>query len=232
MKTIGIIGAMDEEITFFKNHLNNLKTIKKARKNFYSGKMKGKNIIVVESGIGKVNAAVSCQVLIDLFNVESVLGCGVAGGIHPDLEFGDIVISKDLIQYDIDVTCFGYELGFIPRLKIKEIEADTGLVKLAKSIGDREIKDNRVFVGRILTGDRFVSDPKTLEKLREDFKGWCVEMESAAIAQTCFLNNIPFVIIRSISDKADSCASLDYKKFAEKAAENSFTLISKMLDYI
>lgn len=226
---LGIIGAMEEEIILLQNELGAEFAKTKAGKKFYKGKFKGIEIFLTESGIGKVNAAVATQILIDDFGVEKIICTGVAGAVNRELDVKDVVISIDVVQHDIDVSKYGYPKGFIPRLGIREFQADKELVKIAKEAGNKILKNNRVHNGRILTGDQFIADRKTVEELWKEFKGYCVEMEGGAIAQTCFLNKIPFVIIRAISDRADSSAHIDYKSFVHDAAKNSFLIVINML---
>lgn len=220
---------MKEEVSCFLRHMESAKTVKKAHLTFVQGSLNGREVVATISGIGKVNAAVSTQVMIDFFDVKSIICTGVAGGLDPALEIGDVVISRDLVQHDVDVTAFGYEPGFIPRLGIKNFPADGELIRKAYEAGNALLKENKVITGRILSGDTFISSPERKVWLFETFGGSCVEMEGGAVAQVCYLNKVPFVVIRSISDGADGVAAIDYRGFVRKAASNSFLLINGVL---
>lgn len=229
MKKIGIIGAMEVEVKRLKEQMNLIRVLNKASMEFYEGTYLNKEIVVVRSGIGKVNAAICAQILIDEFQVEAIINTGIAGGIHDDIEIGDIVISKDVLQHDMDATGFGYGLGVIPQMSCSTFEADEELVTLASSLCEELNSDIRTHVGRVVTGDQFISSKEKKLWLRENFAGYCAEMEGAAIAQVAYLNQIKFVIIRAISDKADSTACADYPQFEAKAADHAVTLVNGML---
>ena len=225
---IGIIGAMNEEIALFRKNMSLKKTVKKAGLSFFEGRFNGKEIVVVKSGVGKVNAAICAQILIDLFKVNGVIFTGVAGAISNKLDIGDIIISKDLVQHDVDATSAGFKPGQIPFTKLRFYKADKKLVKLAlKAVKSLQVKGLKA---RVLTGDQFISSKEKIQNLKQVFQGTCVEMEGAAVAQVCKINEVPFVVIRSISDKADHSASVDFKVFTKKAAKNSFLLVEKMLE--
>lgn len=228
MKTIGIIGAMEEEISQIKSKMDVISVKNIIGADFYLGKMQGNNIILVRSGIGKVNAAICAQVLIDFYAIDYCVNIGVAGGINSDLNIGDIVISRDVVHHDLDVSVFGCAIGEIPRLNIRFIEADGNLIKLAEEKGRELLTNNKVLVGRIASGDQFISSAESKAIIWNNTKSDCVEMEGAAIAQTCFLNKIPFVIIRSISDKADSIASVNFRNFTETTAANASSIVESM----
>lgn len=229
---LGIIGAMEEELILIKNKINAEIINIKASKTFYKGEYMGIDIILTESGVGKVNAAVTTQILIDDFAVEKVICTGVAGALNRDFNVKDTVISKDVIQHDIDVSEDGYPKGYIPRLNIREIKADGDLIITATNASKRILSDHKVHLGRILTGDQFIASDESAKKLRKEFDGDCVEMEGGAIAQACYLNNVPFVIIRSISDNANNMASTDYDSFVHDACRNSYLIVMSMIEEI
>jgi adenosylhomocysteine nucleosidase len=231
---IGIIGAMDIEIELLKEDLELKNTLNKASMEFYEGKLVGKEVVLVRSGIGKVNAAVCTQILIDDFDVDEVIFTGVAGAVDPTLDVGDIVISNEVAQHDIDVTGFGREYGEIPGLDRVFFEAEKRLVDLAKEAGEKVTADEdiKVLIGRILSGDQFIADRDKVTWLEETFAGHCTEMEGAAVGQVCFLNSKPFVIIRSMSDKADGEASISFDEFVKIAADNSYKIVIEMLNNI
>lgn len=228
MEKIGIIGAMDEEIAHFLPYLEHAHEEVHAGINFRTGIFHGKAIVLVRSGVGKVNAAVCTQILIDRFQVKKIIFTGVAGALHPDLDIGDIVVSKDLMQHDMDVTPLGYQRGVIPDFPVSVFEADETLITLAKRASEKVV-DRNVMIGRILSGDAFVASRELVQNLRAELEGDCTEMEGAAVAQVAYMNQIPFVIIRSMSDKADGSAHVNYREFVQVAAKNSFEIVEQMI---
>ncbi|HHX62686.1 MAG TPA: 5'-methylthioadenosine/adenosylhomocysteine nucleosidase [Epulopiscium sp.] len=232
MKSIGIIGAMEEEIIVIRRNMTITHTKSIASMEFYEGIMDGQKIVLVRCGIGKVNAAVCTQILIDIFNVSYIINTGVAGGLHPDINIGDIIISSDTVEHDMDVTAFGHEKGYIPRMDMQFFEADEWLVEIAKRAAEEVQGDHKVYVGRIASGDQFVSSMKVKEEIYTNFTAYCAEMEGAAIAHTCFLNKIPFVVIRAISDKADQSAEVNFDDFVDLAAKNASQMIEAMIKEI
>lgn len=231
-KIIGIIGAMDEEVSKIKECLEHVVVKSVASMDFYEGSLYGVEVVVVRSGIGKVNAAICAQILVDLFHVTAIINTGIAGSLNADINIGDIVLSKDALQHDVDAVAFGYELSVIPRMETSVFEADEELISLAKEACTEELKDTGVFVGRVLSGDQFISDKEKKEWLVTNFAGDCTEMEGAAIAQAAVLNHIPFLIIRAISDKADDSANMDYPEFEAMAIQNSVVLLKSMIQKI
>ena len=229
MKKIGIIGAMDEEVSRLKENMQVEKIEKKAGMEFFAGILSGKNVVVVRSGIGKVNAGICTQILVDDFQVEGVINTGIAGSLKNEINIGDIVLSKDCLQHDMDATGFGYKPGVIPRMEQSTFIADETLVALASKVNKEVNPDIVAYVGRVVSGDQFVSDNKKKEFLVSEFQGYCTEMEGAAIAQVCYLNEIPFLIIRAISDKADNSATMDYSEFEAKAIEHTVHLVTGMM---
>ena len=228
MNKIGIIGAMDEEVVALKRKMCVERTEVIAGMEFFVGTLHEKFTVVVRCGIGKVNAAVCTQVLIDKFDVECIINTGVAGGLHPDINIGDIVISSDTVQHDMDTTNFGYARGVIPRMSNSFFSADDNLVNIAKQAATQLKGDHKVYIGRIASGDQFIASMQVKENIYSTFTAYCAEMEGAAIAHACYLNNIPFVVIRAISDKADQSAEMNYDEFVLMAAKNA----SKMIDAI
>ncbi|MGB9840711.1 5'-methylthioadenosine/adenosylhomocysteine nucleosidase [Thermovenabulum sp.] len=232
MLIIGIIGAMDREIKLLRDRMSDVKELRHLHLDFYFGEIRQKEVVIVKSGVGKVNAALCTQFLIDKFSPERIICTGVAGGLLDFLKTGDVVVSKDLIQYDVDASVFGHEVGEIPNMGVKVFNADEELVEKTLYTGKKILKDNKIIKGRILTGDKFVNSRELVEYLVNNFDGFCVEMEGAAIAHVCFLNQIPFVVIRSISDKADGSALLDYKKFVEFASKTSAEIVEGLIEII
>lgn len=228
MNKIGIIGAMDEEVSILKEKLKSASVEKFASMEFYQGKLEGKDVVIVRSGIGKVNAAVCTQVLICKYGVECVINTGVAGSLRNEINIGDIVLSKDALNHDMDVTGFGYEPGMIPRMDVSIFKADEKLLNLAKSVNEEVNKDINTYIGRVVSGDQFVSDGEKKKFLVDQFQGYCTEMEGAAIAQAAYLNQIPYLVIRAISDKADNSAEMNYSEFEHKAIEHTVKLVTGM----
>lgn len=227
---LGIIGAMDEEVSKLKEKMTDVEIKKKASMDFYRGKLMGKDVVVVRSGIGKVNAGICTQILVDEYLVDGVINTGIAGSLNADINIGDMVLATDTVQHDVDATGFGYDLGVIPRMETSTFIADEKLRDLAKECCERVNPDIKVFCGRVVSGDQFVSDKAKKQYILENFKGYCTEMEGAAIAQAAYLNNIPFLIIRAISDKADDSATEDYPTFEAKAIEHSVKLMIELVE--
>ncbi len=193
---IGIIGAMQEEVEVLKNEMNVEMKKSKAQMEFLSGELLGKDIVIVTSGIGKVNAAVCTQILVNDFDVDCVINVGIAGGLHKDIYPGDIVVAENLVQHDMDTTFFGDTLGQIPRLETFDFKCDDKLVHLAKSSCEK-VSSINTFSGRIVSGDQFISKSEKLQELHANFDAFACEMEGASIGQVCYLNKLPFVVIRS-----------------------------------
>ena len=216
---IGIIGAVDQEAIEIKKEMTDVIQEEIGGISFYKGKLCGKDIVFVQSGIGKVNAALTATLLIDRFDVEKVIFSGVAGSLNKELNVGDIVIGTDVVQHDVDATEFGYKLGQIPQMKEWAFEGDKELIEKVKSL--RESKE-RLFFGRILTGDQFVSKKDVKISLGSDFSALCV-------AQVCTRLGKGFLIIRSISDSITDESGMEYNKFVELAAKNSKKLVKEIL---
>lgn len=229
---IGIIGAMDEEVSQIIEAMSVEREETKASMTFKAGKLNGKDVVVVRSGIGKVNAAACTQILIDDFNADCVINTGIAGSLKAVIDIGDVVISSDVLHHDMDATGFGYPLGQIPRMDTLSFNADERLVYLAKDACKKAVPQIGVHVGRIVSGDQFISDKSVKERIIANFDGFCTEMEGAAIAQVAYINSIPFVIIRAISDKADDSATVDYPTFEKNAIANSVALIKELVSTI
>lgn len=226
---LGIIGAMDEEVSILKERmeLDSVETL--AGMDFYKGKLEGKDVVIVRSGIGKVNAAVCTQILVSVFHITAVINTGVAGSLRNEINIGDIVLSRDALNHDMDATGFGYELGIIPRMENSIFVADEKLLNLAKEVNEEVNSDIKTYVGRVVSGDQFISDHDKKVSLVDQFQGYCTEMEGAAIAQAAYLNNIPYLVVRAISDKADNSAEMDYSEFERKAIEHTVNLMTELV---
>lgn len=229
MSKIGIIGAMDLEVDSLKAEMTVSKVERKAGMEFFEGTLNGASVVIVRCGIGKVNAALCAQLLADLFQVTHIINTGVAGSLNAKLDIGDILISTDALQHDMDVTIFGYQPGEVPQLGLRELPADKRLAELAKAACEKANPDIHVIFGRVVSGDQFISSKEVKNRLIQQFAGDCTEMEGAAIAQAAYLNNIPFVIIRAISDKADDSSEMDYPTFEAAAAKHSAALVKEMV---
>ena len=207
MAKIGIIGAMELEVDALKAAMEVKNTVTRAGMEFKEGTLNGADVVVVRSGIGKVNAALCVQILVDLFQITHVINTGVAGSLNADLDIGDILISKDAIHHDVDATVFGYPLGELPQMGIREFIADEKLVNLAVESCKKVNPDLTVRTGRVVSGDQF-------------------------IAHGAYLNKIPFIVIRAISDKADGSAEMDYTAFEHEAAKHSARLVEDLVQKI
>ena len=229
MSVIGIIGAMEEEVAALKEKMEIKRVLKKASMEFCEGTLQGKPVVVVRSGIGKVNAGLCTQILADVFEVKKVINTGIAGSLDARIDIGDIVISTEALQHDMDATQFGYPLGQIPRMETLAFPADAEMAKIAKEACEAVNPEIKVFSGRVVTGDQFIANKEVKDRIKTNFDGLCTEMEGAAIAQAAWLNEIPFVIIRAISDKADDSAEMDYPTFERQAIIHSVRLTEEMI---
>lgn len=232
MKKIGIIGAMDLEIEALKSKMKIDRTVSSASMEFLEGTLNETDVVIVKCGVGKVNAAICAQMLCGIFHVTHIINTGIAGSLNAGIDIGDIVVSADAIHHDMDATIFGYAKGEVPGLGCREFNADRHLIEAAVSSCKEVNPDIHVFEGRVVSGDQFISDKNVKDSLIREFSPYCTEMEGAAIAHTAWLNHIPFVIIRAISDKADDSAQMDYPAFEKAAAAHSAGLTEHMLPLI
>ena len=237
MNKIGIIGAMELEVDALKKELRidgalNSKVTQIAGMDFMEGDLNGVPVVIVRCGIGKVNAALCVQILCDHYHVTHVINTGVAGSLNAALDIGDILISKDAMYHDMDVTPLGYEPGIIPQMDMSIFPADERLAELALASCKKVNPDIRALTGRVVSGDQFIAKKDVKERLINLFHGDCAEMEGAAIAHACHLNKVPFVILRAISDKADDSAEMDYPTFEKAAAAHSAKLVEDLVTTI
>ncbi|MDR0948834.1 MAG: 5'-methylthioadenosine/adenosylhomocysteine nucleosidase [Lachnospiraceae bacterium] len=226
---IGIIGAMDVEVADLIQNLKVEKTAVKANMKFYEGKIGELDVVVVRCGIGKVNAALCVQILADLFAITHIINTGAAGSLNPSLNIGDVLISKDVVYHDVDVRMLGYDLGQVPQLDTWSFTADAALMNLAIQTCRDVFPNTPVTTGRVLSGDQFICEDAVKNRLLTTFQGDCTEMEGASIAHGAYLNEIPFLIIRSISDKADGSDFMDYAEFERAAGERSAQLVIALI---
>lgn len=229
MTRIGIIGAMELEVEALKAKMQSTVITKKAGMSFHEGLLNNVNVVIVQCGIGKVNAALCVQILADLFSVTHIINTGIAGSLNADLNIGDILISEDAVHHDMDVTIFGYQPGEVPQMGFREFQADKRMALLAKETCEKVNPGITARIGRVVSGDQFISDKGVKERLITLFHGDCTEMEGASIAHGAYLNGIPFVIIRAISDKADDSAEMDYPTFERAAAAHSAALVEELI---
>lgn len=226
---IGIIGAMEEEVAQLKEKMGGVQVSERAGMSFFCGSLSGRDVCVVRSGVGKVNAALCAQILIDDFGVTAIINTGIAGSLDARIDIGDIVISTDAIQYDVHAEVWGYAPGQIPRMPTTAFPASDKLCGLAEEVCREILPEIGCHRGRVLTGDSFVSDDAVKAKIMELYGGSCVEMEGAAIAQAAHVNGVPWVVLRAISDKADHSATVDYPQFEAQAIRHSVMLLQEML---
>ena len=229
---IGIIGAMVEEVSELKASLQDAKVTKIARMEFCEGSFGNTDVVVVQSGIGKVNAAACAQILINHFGVTHVMNTGVAGSLNAKIDIGDIVVSTDAMYHDVDATIFGYAKGEVPQVGTASFVADEMLRKAAVEAVKEAAPDIHVFEGRVVSGDQFISSREVKNHIRDTFQGDCTEMEGAAIAQVAYINEVPFVIIRAISDKADDSGQEAYDVFEKKAAMHCAHVVEYMISHL
>ncbi|MBD3755411.1 MAG: 5'-methylthioadenosine/S-adenosylhomocysteine nucleosidase [Gammaproteobacteria bacterium] len=225
---IAIIGAMEEEVSLLRSRMQDLQTEIHAGYEFYLGTIDGVNVVLLRSGIGKVNAAISSTILLQLYQPDYVINTGSAGGFHTDLNVGDIVISSSVCHHDVDVTPFGYDLGQVPGMPSCFLP-DAKLVKAAQN-SIQALNEVVHMHGLIATGDRFMHQAEDVDRTRNNFPEMIAcEMEAAAIAQACHTFQTPFVIIRSLSDIAGKENAVTFEQYLEKAATHSAKVILEML---
>ena len=229
MSKIGIIVAMEEELESILDIMDNIEEKEIYGLTFKTGQIEKNKIIVVKCGVGKVNAARVTQILIDSFNVKSVINVGAAGALNPFLNIGDIVIGEKLIQHDFDITAFDHDKGYITGVG-DYIYSDSELIeKFENAANNLKEKDYKIKKGIIATGDIFCTDIEMKNKIFSKFNADCVEMEGAAIAQVCYLDNIPFIVIRSISDSPNGNNEIDFDKFVELASKRCANILREFL---
>jgi len=226
---VGIIGAMEEEVAALKEAMEIQEVVEKASMTFCKGVLCGKDVVVVRSGIGKVNAGICAQILVDRFEVDVLINTGIAGSLNAAIDIGDMVISTDAVHHDMDATIFGDEIGQVPRMAVRYFPADAELVAKAKAANEKANPDIKTFTGRVATGDQFVASKEVKERIVSNFGAYCTEMEGVGIAHAAYLNNISYVIIRAISDKADNSATMDYPEFEKQAIVHSVRLVKELL---
>ena len=227
---VGIIGAMDVEVAALKKAANITETSRIAAMEFCEGSLGGTRVVIVKCGMGKVNAGICAQTLIDRFGCTRILNTGVAGSLDNRIDIGDIVVSTDAVQHDFDVEAIGFQKGEIPYTGLYAFPADKALHAAAAEAVRKAAPEVQVFEGRVCSGDQFISTSKQKETIVSHFGGLCCEMEGAAIAQVCYLNDTPYVAIRAISDKEGDSQAVDFQTFAAEAAANCARIVQYMVE--
>ena len=222
---LGIIGAMQEEVELLLEDLQDAHRTEYPGVTLHRGLLDGLEVLITVGGIGKVNAAMTSTYLL-MAGATQVVFTGVAGGVHPSLVVGDIVVSSDCVQHDVDVTALGYRLGEIPG-EVLSWPADERLQALALEAA-REVQGVNVTGGRVVSGDVFVASPDKVAWLWQTFGAACAEMEGAAVAQVCARHGVPYVVVRSVSDTADGWANVDYKEFMPIVARHAKQVVRGM----
>ncbi len=226
---IAVIGAMEQEVEQLRATLENPKTEMIANSEYTTGTYKGKEVILLKSGIGKVNAAMTTTVLLHTFKPDVVINTGSAGGYDPSLEVGAVVISDEVRHHDVDVTIFGYEIGQVPQMPAA-FKSDMKLMEVARE-AVTEVGEHQYGIGLICSGDAFMNDPERVEKVRAYFPQMkAVEMEAAAVAQVCHQFDTPFVVIRALSDIAGKESNVSFDEFLPVAAKHSTAIVLKAIE--
>lgn len=229
MEIYGIIAAMQEEMYEIEKIMGEKENIKIHELNFIKGKINDKTVVLVEAGVGKVNAARTTQILIDKFEVNSIINVGSAGSANDKLDIGDIVIGKKVVQHDFDITAFGHPKGYISNVGAF-LESDEKLIeRMQQTILKINDKNFNILVGTIASGDIFCTDINMKDKIRKKFNADAIEMEGAAIAQVCKLDSIPFIIIRGISDKPNGKNEITFDQFLKQASKRCAEIIKEFL---
>ena len=231
MTKLGIIGAMDIEVAALKEKMEHMTVSEKAGMAFFDGLLAGLPAVVVQCGVGKVNAAMCAQILCDCFGVTHLVNTGIAGSLDAQLDIGDLVVSRDAMYHDFDCVHFGYEMGRVPGTDVVAFPADGTMMAYALQAAEK-VHPGHVKTGRVASGDLFVAEREAKNRIIERTGAVCTEMEGAAIAQTAYRNGIPFVVLRAISDKADDSASMDYPTFERQAAQRCAQVTLTMAETI
>ena len=229
-ETIGIIGAMDEEISFLKQSTRIDRTVTIASMEFCQGTIGNKKVVIVKCGMGKVNAGICAHTLINDFGCTKIINTGVAGSLDSRLEIGDIVVSTDAVQHDFTVEAIGFQKGEIPYTGLYAFPADEDLRAEVIEVSKKLDLGVGIYEGRVCSGDQFISTAEQKERIVNDFGGMCCEMEGAAVAQSCYLNDTPFVIIRAISDKPDGSGAVDFDTFKAEAAQRCANIVKALIE--
>lgn len=215
---LGIIGAMDVEVAVLKEKMTQVEISTHAGMSYYEGLLDGAHVVVVQCGVGKVNAAMCAQILCSVFDVTHIVNTGIAGSLRAELDIADLVISKDAIHHDFDLHFWGHPIGQVPGMDVIAFPADKKLVEYAYAAAEA-VNPGHTHIGTVASGDQFICSSEQKKTIIANTDASCAEMEGASIAHTAYRNGIPFVIIRAISDKADDSAEMDYPTFEALAAK-------------
>ena len=228
---LGIIGAMDVEVALLKEKMENITAKDRAGSSYFEGTLEGAPAVVVQCGVGKVNAALCAQILISEFGVTHLVNTGIAGSLCADLDIGDLVVSQDAIYHDFDISYWGRAIGEVPGMGVVAFPADEAMIACAFDAAE-SVNPGHTRIGRVASGDQFVCNKEKKEKIIADTSAQCTEMEGTAIAHAAYRNAVPFVILRAISDKADDSAEMDYPTFeaiaARRCAEVTMAMARKL----
>lgn len=232
---LAVVGAMEEEVDLLEQAMDVAERQTRAGVAVVQGQFQGVDLVLARCGIGKVNAAICTQMLIDHYPIDKMIFSGVAGGLLPNMQVGDLVIATHLIQFDMDLTAFGRRHGELPDMS-RAIESDPALVQLAADAYDALFNGGgdgpNLMLGTVVSGDRFIQDPDSLRWLQREFSALATEMEGAAVGYTCKLNDVPFVVIRGLSDTAGSGAAADFSENLAAVCQNCFRLLSQLIPMV
>ena len=227
---VGVIGAMEQEVRLLIESMQIESEKEIAGMRFTCGLIEGKQAVVVMCGVGKVNAAICAHTLIREFGARSVINTGAAGSLNNEINISDLVFSTDALQYDLDASPLGFAVGEIPYANVREFPADEELRRVGEEAAAEAFPGTCIFTGRICSADTFVASVEAKERIRREFGGECCEMEGAAIAQACYLNKTPYLIVRAISDKADGSGDADFSEFSAEASRKGAELVRRMIE--
>lgn len=228
-RIIGIIGAMELEVEKLIEAMEEKKTVEYAKRIFYVGKLEGQDVVLARCGVGKVNAGVTVQMMVDKFGITDIINTGVAGSLNEKIDIGDIVLATNAVYHDMEAIAFGYERGQVPQMDVFDFPTCPELVEKAETACRKVNPDVKVFKGRIASGDQFIAGKEIKNNIKTWFDPMCVEMEGCAMAHAAYLNDINCLIIRAISDKADDSAEEDYPTFERKAAIHCAGMVREMM---
>ena len=231
-RIIGIIGAMELEVEKLIEAMTDKQEVLFGKRKFYTGKLEGTDVVLARCGVGKVNAALTVQMMVDKFGITDIINTGVAGSLNEKIDIGDIVLATNAVYHDMEAIAFGYERGQVPQMDVFDFPTSPELVDTAEAACKKVNPDIKVFKGRIASGDQFIADKETKNNIVKYFSPMCVEMEGAAMAHAAYVNGINCLIIRAISDKADDSAEMDYPTFEAKAAVHCANMVREMMKHV
>jgi len=225
--TLAIMSAMAEEIEHYLDACTVEGSREQAGRTLHKARYHGHDLVLVKGGVGKVNAAMCTQLLIDVFDVGAVICTGAAGALHDGLDIGDVIVAEDCVQHDVTVEFLGLPRGQIPFSNLRFFSAAEQLVARAMEV---DLAEHSIRKGRVCTGDAFIQEETLRAQIQEELDGDCVEMEGAAVGQVCTLNDVPFLLVRAISDRADGSSDIDFQAFLHEAARSSAQIVLHLLE--